>query len=270
MTERFDYRRDPRKLCRFFYLVAQMSDTQLGWDPSVRRLQNPGDRNLVATWDRAVARLDGSHHIAQRLTEHTVFESLIERYIVEVNADSPEAAKRAWTLGGDGSSRTPSCQHPRPRQFLIGRCEFSHRSHTGRGTRGFIALDVAKKKFVFMKDSWRVDYANRDGKREADCPAPEMVIYGELYEKKVSHIPRIACGGDAYRPRSEALRMQRTIHHRYLEDVRPRIHTRLVFADVGRKLIDYKDSRELVTVMRDAILGMVLLEWSSIFGTHIL
>ena len=58
--------------------------------------------------------------------------------------------------------------------------------------------------------------------------------------------------------------MQRTIHHRYLKDVRPRIHTRLVFADVGRKLIDYKDSRELVTVMRDAILGMVLPEYCQI------
>ena len=268
MTERFDYRSDPRKLCRFFYLVAQMSDTQLGWDPSVRRLQNPGDRNLVATWDRAVARLDGSHHIAQRLTEHTVFESPIERYIVEVNADSPEAARMSWTLNGDGPSETPSYHDPR--LFLIGRCEFGHRPPTGRGTRGFIALDVQKEVFVFLKDSWRVDYADRDGKRDPDSPTPEIVIYAELHEKNVAHIPRIACGGDAYRPRSEALRMQRTIHHRYLEDVRPRIHTRLVFADVGRKLIDYKDSRELVTVMRDAILGIVLLGCFDIFGTHIL
>ena len=82
MTEKCDYQQDPLSLYRFFYIIAQMSDTQLGWDPSVRRLreEDSADKALVEQWESALEKLGNSHHIAQRIEDHGVFKSSIERY----------------------------------------------------------------------------------------------------------------------------------------------------------------------------------------------
>ncbi|KAI0665721.1 hypothetical protein C8Q78DRAFT_940846, partial [Trametes maxima] len=44
------------------------------------------------------------------------------------------------------------------RFFLIGKPIFFSTSMFGRGTCGYIALDVKTRRFVFLKDSWRPFY----------------------------------------------------------------------------------------------------------------
>ncbi|KAI0643999.1 hypothetical protein C8Q79DRAFT_1011817 [Trametes meyenii] len=45
------------------------------------------------------------------------------------------------------------------RPFLVGKPNFFSTLMFGRGTRGYVALDVKARRFVFLKDSWRPFYA---------------------------------------------------------------------------------------------------------------
>ena len=98
------------------------------------------------------------------------------------------------------SNWEPPVNPPKPgtRVFLVGRPDFSHRSLTGRGTKGFIAFDPDTDTFVYLKDSWRSDYADPDGHVGSHAPRPEMVTYGELYAKEVRNVAHVRCGGDVY------------------------------------------------------------------------
>ena len=66
----------------------------------------------------------------------------------------------------------------------------------------------------------------------------------DLHSAGISQIPHILCDGDVYARSSDARLWQHTANHARL--VWLRIHTRLVFAEVGRRLVDYKNLKELV------------------------
>ena len=256
MTEKINYQEEPLKLVQFFSCVGQMSDVQLGWDPTVTRISQE-DATLQRRWELAVGNHGLAPHIRQRISERRVWDDPVERYCVEVAESDLQSAKTSWV-------NQVAMKKPEPPRgvvsLLIGRCDFGHRSHAGRGTRGFIALHLAHDptddKFVYMKDSWRVDYADREGRVHESAPPPEVVIYAMLHEQGVINIPRILSGGDVYSRVAGTPLLQRTSNHRTLEDVRRRVHTRLILADIGRKLCDYETSEELVRVVRDAIVGM--------------
>ncbi|KAI8976342.1 hypothetical protein BD414DRAFT_539335 [Trametes punicea] len=57
----------------------------------------------------------------------------------------------------------------------------------GRGTRGYVALDCETKRFVWLKDAWRVHY---------ELVEKEGTILAQLNEKKVRNVPTLVCHGD--------------------------------------------------------------------------
>ncbi|KAG6376717.1 hypothetical protein JVT61DRAFT_1735 [Boletus reticuloceps] len=96
-----------------------------------------------------------------------------------------------------------------------------HYSPPGRATRGFVAYYPARKKKVFLKDTWRVDVVGIE--QEGD-------IYKLLPEKQVRNVPQCIAA--------------RLKSHR---------HYRLVLDDVGVKLMEFRSSRELVQAVSDAL-----------------
>ncbi|KAI0641581.1 hypothetical protein C8Q79DRAFT_1014033 [Trametes meyenii] len=75
------------------------------------------------------------------------------------------------------------------RPFLIGKPIFFSTSIFGRGTRGYVALDVKTRRFVFLKDSWRPIYVGVE---------PEG-HYLELLSSDASvsiDVPRLVTHGD--------------------------------------------------------------------------
>lgn len=228
----FDYQKDPYQLIRFFYIIGQMNDAQLGLDPTVKPLDE-GDK---ASWDDGLKQVQ-DEDLRKRIMAATDDKWPLQR--VEVNGEDLADAKTRWHSDGN-NERIPT---KAPRQLLIGKPCVGHQSPTGRCTKGYIAFDLKDEKFVFLKDCWRLDHKK---------VVPEMVTYKKLRDEQVENIPEVKYGGDVYNPSGG---LQRTLAHRSLRGYCPHIHTRLVLEEIGRPLSEYVDSHELIQVVGGALEG---------------
>jgi hypothetical protein len=120
----------------------------------------------------------------------------------------------------------------------------------GRATRVFTAYDIAGERNVLLKDSWRVDL---------DDIQPEGVSYDILLKANVRNIPRCLASGDIGTDEYHA-----TITKDYITAAWnsgsathfvPHRHYRLVLDVIGRPLMGFNSSREMVTAVRDALIG---------------
>lgn len=123
----------------------------------------------------------------------------------------------------------------------------------GRATRGFKAYDVLRNKMVYVKDSWRIDLP--------DIQA-EGIVYKTLEGAKVRNIACCIASGDISLEEYHATKTQiyatkpwstcsatHFISHR---------HYRLCLDSVGRTLLEFRSSYEMVTAVRDALIGEFL------------
>ncbi|KAF8443808.1 hypothetical protein L210DRAFT_3735437 [Boletus edulis BED1] len=126
-------------------------------------------------------------------------------------------------------------------------------SPPGRATRGFVAYDPARKKNVFLKDTWRVDAVGIE--KEGD-------IYKLLHEKQVRNVPRCIAAGDVSTNLYHATKTREYVAESWVcppfsgpEAARLKLHRhyRLVLDDVGAKLMEFGSSRELVQAVSDAL-----------------
>lgn len=244
VSEPIDLKKDLLSVLQVFSYMGQMTDVELGWDPTVQ----------AASATDATLWKDAFDKVNKRLSDHykEVFSSENCRYKITVNGDDLRTAKERWDTR---EGPVPMIQ-PQAREFLIGTPSTSHRSPTGRATKGFLAFDLQEKKFVFLKDSWRPDYSAVEGLTVVPSD-PEIVILADLHEAQVipEHIPDVVCGGDLSLL-AGASSAQRTATDQFLRGYTPRLHTRLVLQQIGLPLASYSGSNELVNVMYDALIGM--------------
>ncbi|KAI0641590.1 hypothetical protein C8Q79DRAFT_1014041 [Trametes meyenii] len=76
------------------------------------------------------------------------------------------------------------------RPFLVGKPIFFSTSMFGRGTRGYVALDVKSRRFVFLKDSWRPFYVGVEPEghyldllssdKQVPIDVPKLVTHGDV------------------------------------------------------------------------------------------
>ncbi|KAF8498044.1 hypothetical protein F5888DRAFT_1567446, partial [Russula emetica] len=115
----------------------------------------------------------------------------------------------------------------------------------GRWTRSLFALDVKEKCRVLVKDSWRV--LLKDIK-------PEGELYDLLHWGKVDNIPSCLLAGDV-----GADIYHQTQTHKVGNDMNykltPHRHYRIVLGTIGRKLEEFKCTREFVNAMYAALKG---------------
>ena len=125
---------------------------------------------------------------------------------------------------------------------------------TGRATRTFIVFDLLTEEVVFLKDTWRIDLPDM---------AKEGEIYTALHKAKVSHIPPFVRGED--------IPHQRTLVQDFVSaswarpitrPLRPHQHYRFVLRVVGRDLMSFDSSWELVNAMKDALQGALCFDMS--------
>ncbi|KAH9945752.1 hypothetical protein B0H21DRAFT_860410 [Amylocystis lapponica] len=109
---------------------------------------------------------------------------------------------------------------------------------TSRATKGYVAYDVDTAAFVFLKDSWRVDSEDVRSEKE---------VYERLHYHNVRHIATLICAGDV----GETI--QRTRTQEFKDSLDGRVHCRLVVKQIGRLLEDYEKSKEMVSIVRDAL-----------------
>jgi hypothetical protein len=123
----------------------------------------------------------------------------------------------------------------------------------GRATRGFRAYDVLQGMVVFLKDSWRIDLPDIEA---------EGRVYKMLRDAAVRHVPHCLASGDIL-----TMEYHATKTHDYVikpwachsdAHFTPHQHYRLVLDVVGRALVQYRSSYEMVAAVRNALIGELL------------
>lgn len=221
-----------KSIC-FFYTLGQMTDIQLGLDPTVV----PASPDEIVLWGE-YAKLEQDKYICNSIAAATADNWPLEK--MTVNGEDLEAAAGRWKDKGNIASVPEMAS----RELLVGRPCVVHSTPTGRETKGYVAFDLADKKFVFLKDSWRVVHKKVE---------PEISIYAHLHKNHVSNIPTVLYGGDVY---TSSDTRQETHTQTELDGFCGYIHTRLVMKEIGRPLSEYKNSHELVVATGDALKGM--------------
>jgi hypothetical protein len=120
----------------------------------------------------------------------------------------------------------------------------------GRCTRACPAYDIDNKKIVMLKDSWRV--------ASADI-LPEGETYRLLKEHNVSNVAScIACHDVPSIPQQapQTYKFADAAWACSHNTITPHIHYRLVLNIVGKQSCEFTSSHQLVTAVRDALIGM--------------
>ncbi|KAF8502887.1 hypothetical protein F5888DRAFT_1607674, partial [Russula emetica] len=132
---------------------------------------------------------------------------------------------------------------PSERGYIISSPEPRPDIPVGRWTRSLFALDVKERRRVLVKDSWRV--LLKDIK-------PEGELYDLLHQGKVDNIPSCLSAGDVG---TDIYHQTQT--HKVGNDMNykltPHRHYRIVLGTIGRKLEEFKCTREFVNAMYAAL-----------------
>jgi hypothetical protein len=123
----------------------------------------------------------------------------------------------------------------------------------GCATRGFKAYDILQRTMVYLKDSWRIDLP--------DIQA-EGQVYVILRDAGTQHVPHCLASGDILSEDYHATKTQTyaTKPWAYYSATRyiPHRHYRLCLDVVGHILVDYGSTYEMVSAVRDALIGKFL------------
>ena len=139
------------------------------------------------------------------------------------------------------------------------RARNGRRKHSSDAPHSVILPSTSRGKLVYLKDFWRVDHP--EIQTEGD-------VYRELREADVRNIAKMGHAGDVRLtledgPIRASVGIQRTRTQDYLNQswcpgrpvVESYIHYRLVLETVGMPRNQFKSTRQLCEVIRDAIVG---------------
>jgi len=220
-------------------LIGRKTATILRWDRAGAVVTEPIDYNespyLVEFFRRYSCASPAMRGMDQSVSEPTLAEETAARGVLNVDKDTklfkleiPRANRPSnyfITLGPTASLYTPP----------------------GRGTRVFHAYDIATGAKVLLKDSWRVNLPTIQA---------EGLTYETLNTAKVRNIPTCLASGDIGTDKYHATSTNifdkgpATSSHFV-----PHRHYRLVLNIIGRPLTKFASSYEMVTAVRDALVG---------------
>ncbi|KAI9062398.1 hypothetical protein FKP32DRAFT_1604264 [Trametes sanguinea] len=225
-SSKFDYKREPEKLVRFFQYVAHATPEARGHDSTATRIL-PGspDYEILQAWRENKIPLAENDYVAKRFAQ-TI------------------AVKWPWyRLTVTDSKRGKM-------EFLVGQPIIAQWGTVGRGTRGHIALNVSEPgtPFAFLKDCWRG--VDDTFEREGD-------VLSYLNEKGVSNVPTLVCHGDVegHRTVSQTLWDTAIGKDEFECCMNTYHHYRFVVQEVGMSLEDFPTGEVLVSVIADAVIA---------------
>ena len=219
--------------------------------------------------------IDRGHDVTVSSADDDEAELALQKLKTYLNLEALNKEHLHRILVWDDCARTEG-----PRRYITPSARWTTEALIGRATYGYIAYDVENGNLVYLKDFWRVDYP--DIQKEGD-------IYRELHEAEVPNIAEMDRAGDVplishldNEIQVSAGAVQRTRTQEYVDrewcpgrpHVEPYVHYRLVLKTLGRSLNQYKSTRELCEVIRDAIIGkrsvsaVCLLEVDHICSPH--
>ncbi|KAI0739889.1 hypothetical protein C8Q80DRAFT_1274918 [Daedaleopsis nitida] len=179
VSQAFDYYEHWEFFCDVLWRISQLSDAQLGIDPTAERilLSNP----LYKAMNDAAIALPSDVDHAERILAKGEFPEppFIFAYVRKMFRDSLVEHWPRYRLQVPDGDET--------RYFLVCKPDFRAKGLSGRGTRGYVAFDCETKRFVWLKDAWRAHY--RMVEKEGD-------VLAQLNAAKVNYVPTLVCHGD--------------------------------------------------------------------------
>ncbi|KAJ6560177.1 hypothetical protein B0H19DRAFT_1146710 [Mycena capillaripes] len=119
----------------------------------------------------------------------------------------------------------------------------SHHLPVGRGTRCFVAVDTETNQRCLLKDTWRVIGYH-----------PEGEAYARLKEHQVQNVPNVVAAGDVPGHKSGDFHSYPLDWIKVKEEaIREHQHYRLVLDVIGRPLIEFTSTHELVKCVLDVL-----------------
>ena len=235
-----DCSRDPDLVIEFLRRFNQLTDKQRGLDPTA----TPATPEQVEMFEAAVAKID-----IESLKPSVGDRKIYPRFRLEVS----------------DSDNTSS-------YYIVGRALDYCLGVVGRCTRGYLALDLSTKEWVFLKDMWRPDTSGVE---------PEHVWYEKLIKARVPHLVKFKHASDVipsippcHYHGTPALDdttttgrqgAQRGLTHRLAglfdpsdSSLQGRVHYRLVQRELCRPLSEFTNSNHLVLVMLHSLKGRTL------------
>lgn len=164
VSQRINYRQDPQILAEFLWRYCHLLRAQRGFDTTAQ-LASSAKRKLF------MDAVKDSFKDPDVLKGRSLANPADHRYLchkLTVTDTQPEG-------------------NPSTRHFITQKALSDPLSPFGRSTHGYIAMDLATKNLVFLKDYWAFD----DGGQPT-----EPAIYKELEGLAVPHIPKILLAGD--------------------------------------------------------------------------
>nr|VWO95670.1 Uncharacterized protein [Ganoderma boninense] len=194
VTPSLDYVDDWKPLCEFLRRVSRLSNEKLGFDPTATRLYS-ADAEWPEMDDLAVA-LQSDLDSTPRVLKTGELQPEGEEMPVVVAIFDYQRKLFEKSIADPRWPRYKLQVHdtPAPRDFLVGKPVFCAHGVIGRGTRGYIAVDCATKRFVWLKDAWRASY---------NLVEQEGLILQRINSAPgISGVPTVVCHGDVGKQRT--------------------------------------------------------------------
>ncbi|KDQ59807.1 hypothetical protein JAAARDRAFT_33384 [Jaapia argillacea MUCL 33604] len=229
VTNRFNYQTRP-ELAIFLWRFSQLSPLDRGYDPTATRIsfEDPLVKQAITN------QLDERKDYVRKMFQEDIREGWpLYQLTVGRAADTGPST----TIDGQGPSTTIV------KKFIVGRPHFRDGGVVGRATRGYVALNVETKEFVWLKDVWRIDGLHKEGD-----------VIQEMNEANIPHVPTLVCHGDV---EDQKTRTNTRWPHKDPppNPMRGFTHYRLVVKEVGRPLAEFENGRDLVGILSDCLLA---------------
>ncbi|KAI0660068.1 hypothetical protein C8Q70DRAFT_1132735 [Cubamyces menziesii] len=177
VTRRMDYVCNPQVLCDVLWYMSQMTNEVLGFDPSAKRVLRGSAyytmMNKASFND--ISDIDHTERVLEKLPE----DGCVYKYVREMFRESLQRNWPRYLLEVPTKDGT--------RSFLVAKPVFQAPGMAGRGTRGYVALDLKTGRFVWLKDAWRAHYELVD---------QEGSVLETLNRAGVANVPTLICHGD--------------------------------------------------------------------------
>ncbi|KAI0352679.1 hypothetical protein OH77DRAFT_1460074 [Trametes cingulata] len=245
VTEAFDVHEHPEYLCEFLFRFSQQpEDSGRGHDPTVE----PATREEEALFRDAIRQ----HVCAQLEVDGEDLEEALKQHY-EPGQTAIVHVYHQCEGHGDDIFR-----------FVVSRPVVSPLSLSGRGTRGYWAVNTADGEVVFLKDTWRI-------RTSMD---PEGVILSHLNGLGVRNVPVLVMHGNVPDTMPRGTRQlarkvfQSSLTHWFASapwvckvagntvHIRTFIHYRVVVSTVGYSLTNIRGTAELLHATYDAFTAM--------------
>ncbi|KAI0645199.1 hypothetical protein C8Q79DRAFT_757799 [Trametes meyenii] len=233
VSEKFNYVQEPLKLARFLWRFSRLSAAQRGHDSSATRLASgTPNHDLI---------------LRRRLVPYKVEGHILGKHAYDEFMRSTTDERSFWKLEVHDSKKT--------RAFLVGKPHFIADGLAGRGTKGYVAIDLddSDGPFVYLKDAWRVAHPRMRQEGEVLAYLADPTV-----GSPVKNVPTLVCHGDVPLQVTDTQRVWKDKHPDAEADECPlktHHHYRMVVKEVGLPISTFCSGVELVFMIVNCIIA---------------